>query len=53
MSGEFLEKTRRTMTVNGTSLEPEEIVNDGVHPVTIETTIHYRQVIDDPVMRDL
>ena len=30
----FLEDMRRTITVNGTPLDPEEIANVGVHPVT-------------------
>ena len=43
----------RTVTVNGTPLEPEEIANSVVYPVTKETVMKYKQLIDDTVMREV
>ena len=43
---------RRAITINDIPLDPEEIANGVVHPVTKETITKYKQLIDAPVMRE-
>ena len=53
MGSVFLEETRCTVTVNDTPLEPEEVANGVVHPVTKKTITRYRQLVDDPIVREI
>ena len=52
MESALLKEMRRTVTVNDTPLEPEEIANGVVRPVTKETITKYKQLIDVPIMRE-
>ena len=42
---------KRIVKVNYTTLGPEEVANGVVHPVTKETIIKYKKLIDDPIRR--
>ena len=53
MGNVFLEEMRHAITVNDTPLEPEEIANDVVHPVTKETLKKHKQVVGGLLVRDL
>ena len=48
-----LGKRRHKITANDTPLEQEEISNGVVHPVTKEIITKNKQVIDDPVVREV
>ena len=49
----FLKEMRQTVTVNDTPLKSEDIMNGGVHPVTEEAITKYKQLIDDPLTREV
>ena len=53
MGNAFLEEMRKTIEINDTPFDPEEMANDVVHPVTKETITKYKQLIADPVTRDV
>jgi hypothetical protein len=53
MGNAFLEEMKRTVENNACPLQPEEVENGVVHPVTKETITKYKKLIDDPLMRDV
>jgi hypothetical protein len=53
MGNAFLEEMKKTIESNAHPLQPEEVANGVVHPVTKETITKYKKLIDDPLMRDV
>jgi hypothetical protein len=53
MGNTFFDKMRHTVTVNTTPFAPEEMANEFLHPVVKEAITKYKQLIDDPLMRDV
>ena len=51
MGNAFLEELKKTQ-INATPLGMEEVANGVVHPVTKETITKYKQLIEDPLLRD-
>ena len=51
MSNAFLEELKKTK-INASLLAIEEVANGAVHPVTKETIMKYKQLIEDPLMQD-
>ena len=51
MGNAFLEELKKTQ-INATPLGLEEVANGVVHPVTKETITKYKQLIEDPLLRD-
>ena len=47
MENMFLEELKRTV-ISATPTELEEVANGVVHPVTKETIIKYKKLIEDP-----
>ena len=47
----FLEEPKETK-INASPLALEEVANGVVHPVTKETITKYKQLIEDPLLRD-
>ena len=45
----FLEEMRRTITVDDTPLELEEMANGVLHPITKDTITTHKQLIDAPL----
>ena len=53
MGNLFLGEIRHPVTLDDTSLEQEETANGVEHHVTKEIRIKYKQLTDDPHMRDV
>ena len=51
MGNAFLEELKRT-AISATPTALEEVANDVVHPVTKETIIKYKRLIEDPLLRE-
>jgi hypothetical protein len=53
MGNAFIEEMRQTVEVYDTPFSPEEVANGVVHPVTKETITKYKQLIADPITREV
>jgi hypothetical protein len=53
MGSAFLDEMKLTIEVNDTPLDPQEVANGVVHPVTKETITKYKTIINDPLLWDV